>query len=215
MTTDPTPPVADRDLAAVAAQLGRVPRGTRAVAHRCPCGNPDVVETAPRLPDGTPFPTLYYLTCPKAASLIGTLEADGVMKDQTARLAEDPELAAGYQRAHEDYIARRDAIEVLEGFPSAGGMPDRVKCLHVLVGHSLAAGPGVNPLGDEALAMLPEWWRKGPCVSEEEVAASAEVLERQREKVVDHDAVIAAKQRKAQERAAKRQAEQAEQEEEK
>ena len=152
------------DVAAIAAQLGRVPRGLRAVAHRCPCGLPDVVETAPRLEDGSPFPTLFYLTCPRAASAIGTLEADGVMKEQTARLAEDPELAAAYQRAHEDYIARRDAIEVLEGFPSAGGMPDRVKCLHVLVGHSLAAGPGVNPLGDEALAMLPEWWRKGPCV---------------------------------------------------
>ena len=157
-------PVSEADRAAVEAQLGRVPRGLRAVAHRCPCGLPDVVETAPRLEDGTPFPTLYYLTCPRAASLIGTLEADGMMKEQTARLAEDPELAEGYRKAHEDYIARRDAIEVLEGFPSAGGMPDRVKCLHVLVGHSLAAGPGVNPLGDEALAALPEWWRKGPCV---------------------------------------------------
>ncbi|GAB2703497.1 DUF501 domain-containing protein [Kitasatospora kifunensis] len=198
-------PVADRDLAAVAAQLGRVPRGTRAVAHRCPCGNPDVVETAPRLPDGTPFPTLYYLTCPKAASLIGTLEADGVMKDQTARLAEDPQLAAAYQKAHEDYIARRDAIEVLEGFPSAGGMPDRVKCLHVLVGHSLAAGPGVNPLGDEALAMLPEWWRKGSCVSEQDIETGIAALEAQRAEREDHAAVIAAKEQKAAERAAKRQ----------
>ncbi|MDH6112493.1 hypothetical protein P3T36_001376 [Kitasatospora sp. MAP12-15] len=209
MTSDPTPPVADRDLAAVAAQLGRVPRGTRAVGHRCPCGNPDVVETAPRLPDGTPFPTLYYLTCPKAASLIGTLEADGVMKDQTARLATDPELAAAYQKAHEDYIARRDAIEVLEGFPSAGGMPDRVKCLHVLVGHSLAAGPGVNPLGDEALAMLPEWWRKGSCVSEEAIEAGVEALHRERTEGEDPDAVIAAKQRKAAERAARRAAQRA------
>ncbi|MDH6144009.1 MULTISPECIES: DUF501 domain-containing protein [Kitasatospora] len=204
-------PVADRDLAAVAAQLGRVPRGTRAVAHRCPCGNPDVVETAPRLPDGTPFPTLYYLTCPKAASLIGTLEADGVMKEQTARLAEDPELAAAYQKAHEDYIARRDAIEVLEGFPSAGGMPDRVKCLHVLVGHSLAAGEGVNPLGDEALAMLPEWWRKGSCVTEEQIQAGVEALRRQREEAEDHAGVIAAKERKTAERAAKRAAAESEQ----
>ncbi|MCD0483891.1 DUF501 domain-containing protein [Streptacidiphilus sp. ASG 303] len=160
----PAEPVAPADVAAVAAQLGRVPRGLRAVAHRCPCGLPDVVETAPRLEDGTPFPTLYYLTCPRAASLIGTLEADGVMKEMTARLGEDEGLAAGYRAAHEDYLARRDAVEVLEGFPSAGGMPDRVKCLHVLVGHSLAAGRGVNPLGDEALDMLPEWWRKGPCV---------------------------------------------------
>ena len=162
-STDPAPP-SEADIAAVRAQLGRVPRGSRAVAHRCPCGLPDVVETAPRLEDGTPFPTLYYLTCPRAASAIGTLEADGVMREMTARLAEDASLAAGYRAAHEDYLARRDAIEVLEDFPSAGGMPERVKCLHVLVAHSLAAGPGVNPLGDEAIALLPEWWRKGPCV---------------------------------------------------
>ncbi|WP_225845266.1 DUF501 domain-containing protein [Streptomyces sp. HPF1205] len=163
----PTPhaePASAADIAAVHAQLGRPPRGLRAVAHRCPCGNPDVVETQPRLEDGTPFPTLYYLTCPRAASAIGTLEADGVMKRMTARLAEDPPLATAYRAAHEDYIARRDAIEVLEGFPSAGGMPDRVKCLHVLAAHSLAAGPGVNPLGDETVAMLPDWWAKGPCV---------------------------------------------------
>lgn len=159
-----TPPV-PTDVAAVEAQLGRPPRGLRAVAHRCPCGNPDVVETAPRLEDGSPFPTTYYLTCPRAASAVGTLEAEGVMREMTTRLAEDPELAAAYRAAHEDYLARRDAIEVLPGFPSAGGMPDRVKCLHVLVAHSLVAGPGVNPLGDQALGMLPEWWRKGPCVS--------------------------------------------------
>jgi uncharacterized protein len=162
--------VRDEDVAAVKAQLGREPRGLRAVAHRCSCGNPDVVETAPRLPDGSPFPTLYYLTCPRAASAIGTLEGDGVMAEMTGRLQTDPKLAAAYRAAHDDYVKRRDQIEVLEGFPSAGGMPDRVKCLHVLVAHSLAAGPGVNPLGDEALALLPEWWRSGPCV----VAAAAE-----------------------------------------
>jgi hypothetical protein len=160
------------DVEAVKAELGREPRGLRAVAHRCPCGNPDVVETAPRLPDGSPFPTLYYLTCPRAASAIGTLEGSGLMGEMTERLGTDPELAAAYRAAHEDYLKRRDAIEVLEGFPSAGGMPDRVKCLHVLVGHALAAGPGVNPLGDEALALLPEWWRNGPCVEVPDPAAS-------------------------------------------
>ena len=152
------------DLAVLKAQLGRTPRGVRAIAHRCLCGNPDVVETAPRLEDGSPFPTLYYLTCPKAASAIGTLEASGLMAEMTERLSADPALASQYRAAHEDYLRRRDAIEVLKGFPTAGGMPDRVKCLHVLVGHALAAGPGVNPFGDEALALLPEWWRKGPCV---------------------------------------------------
>jgi hypothetical protein len=155
---------ADRD--AVAAQLGRAPRAIRAVAHRCPCGNPDVIETSPRLPDGTPFPTLYYLTCPRAAAAIGTLEASGVMREMTERLRTDAELAEQYRAAHESYLARREQIghvEEIDGV-SAGGMPNRVKCLHVLVGHSLAAGPGVNPLGDEALALLPDWWRAGPCV---------------------------------------------------
>lgn len=159
-------PVSKSDLEAVERQLGRPARGTTSIAHRCPCGNPDVVETAPRLPDGTPFPTTYYLTCPKVASAIGTLEASGLMRAMTERLAEDPELAAQYQAAHEDYLSRRQALgEVpeIDGI-SAGGMPNRVKCLHVLVGHSLTAGPGVNPLGDEALEKLPDWWADGPCV---------------------------------------------------
>ncbi|MGW7051769.1 DUF501 domain-containing protein [Streptomyces sp. NPDC054887] len=163
-TTPRTEPT-EADIEAFKLQLGRPPRGLRAIAHRCPCGQPDVVETAPRLEDGTPFPTLYYLTCPRAAGAIGTLEGSGLMKEMQDRLSDDPELAAAYRAAHEDYIRRRDEIEVLQGFPSAGGMPDRVKCLHVLVGHSLAAGPGVNPFGDEALALLPEWWAKGPCVT--------------------------------------------------
>jgi len=153
------------DEAAVRAQLGRPPRGLRAVAHRCRCGLPDVVETAPRLADGTPFPTLYYLTCPRAAAAVGRLEASGLMRTLTERLAADPELAAAYRGAHRDYLARRDAIEPLPGAVSAGGMPTRVKCLHVLVAHSLAAGPGVNPLGDEVLAVLPSWGDRGPCVT--------------------------------------------------
>ncbi len=159
------------DRAAVAAQLGRAPRAVRSVAHRCPCGLPDVVETSPRLAGGEPFPTLYYLTCPRAASAIGTLESSGMMRTMTERLAAEPELAAGYAAAHQDYLARRDAAADADGVErlpastqSAGGMPGRVKCLHALVAHALAAGPGVNPLGDEALAALPAWWSAGPCV---------------------------------------------------
>ena len=160
----------ESDVAAVRAQLGRAPRGLRGVAHRCPCGLPDVVETAPRLADGSPFPTLYYLTCPRAASAIGTLEAGGLMREMTERLTSDPELRADYEAAHRDYRDRRDEAardEGLEPLPAgtqtAGGMPERVKCLHALVAHELAV-PGANPLGREALALLPEWWRTGPCI---------------------------------------------------
>ncbi len=154
------------DLAVVGRQLGRPPRASRSVAHRCACGLPDVVETSPRLEDGTPFPTLYYLTCPRATAAVGRLESSGIMREMTARLATDGDLAAAYRRAHETYLARRDAIEPLGTTVTAGGMPTRVKCLHVLVAHALAAGPGVNPFGDETLALLPEWGAGGPCVPE-------------------------------------------------
>ena len=153
------------DVEVVARQLGRQPRAMRAVAHRCSCGLPDVVETSPRLPDGTPFPTTFYLTCPRATSAIGRLEASGLMREMTERLGTDEELAAAYTAAHEHYLAHRDSLgEPLPKRVTAGGMPTRVKCLHVLVAHSLAAGPGVNPLGDEALAMLDDWGLAGPCV---------------------------------------------------
>ncbi len=154
------------DEAAIAAQLGRPPRGIRGVGHRCPCGHPDVVTTEPRLPDGTPFPTTFYLTCPRAASRIGTLEGSGLMREMQDRLAEDAELAAAYAAAHDAYLAARaelGEVPEIDGI-SAGGMPDRVKCLHVLAGQALAQGRGVNPLGDEVLDLLGAWWAEGPCV---------------------------------------------------
>lgn len=124
------------------------------IAYRCPNGEPAVVKTAPKLPDGTPFPTLYYLTHAVLTAAASRLECSGVMREMTERLRRDPVLAAAYRRAHESYLAERDAIHPLGTTVSAGGMPERVKCLHALIAHSLAKGPGVNPLGDEALALL-------------------------------------------------------------
>jgi hypothetical protein len=169
MSTSRPEAATQADLDAVHAQLGRVPRGVAAVAHRCPCGKPDVLTTEPRLPDGTPFPTTFYATCPKLTGAISTLENGGLMREMTDRLADDADLAARYTAAHDDYLRRRAAlgeVSEIEGV-SAGGMPTRVKCLHVLVAHSLAAGPGVNPFGDEALALLGEWWAAGSCVPDE------------------------------------------------
>ena len=155
------------------AQLGREPRGLLAVAHRCPCGLPDVVTTAPRLPDGTPFPTLYYLTCPRAAAAISGLEASGKMREFTARLSDDQTREA-YENAHRDYLTRRDSAALQAGVDplpagtqSAGGMPDRVKCLHALAAHELAV-PGANTFGREALDAAGQWWTRGPCVSPQE-----------------------------------------------
>ena len=133
----------DREI--VERQLGRPPRALVAVAHRCPCGQPDVVETSPRLEDGTPFPTLYYLTCPRANAAASRLES------------------AGRMREWQEDLATRDARDILPTRATAGGMPERVKCLHALAGHALAAGPGVNPIGDRAVAEMGEWWAAGPC----------------------------------------------------
>jgi len=162
MTDKPT----EQDLLAIGWQLGRTPRDVHAIAHRCPCGKPDVVETPPRLSDGTPFPTFYYATCPRLTGAISTLESSGMMGEMQVRLETDHDLAGEYHAAHDDYMAARAALGInvpeVAGI-SAGGMPDRVKCLHSLIAHSLAAGPGVNPLGDEALAALPDWWKANPC----------------------------------------------------
>jgi len=163
------PSAHDRDV--LSRQLGRPVRDVVEIPARCVCGNPLVAATAPRLGNGTPFPTTFYLTHPVITSAVSRLEAAGVMNEMNGELAGDDQLAAAYRSAHEAYLAARDAIGERSGIGavpeidgvSAGGMPTRVKCLHVLVGHSLAAGPGVNPLGDEALVRIQEWWTADRC----------------------------------------------------
>ena len=153
MTTPPFDSPTERDIAIVSAQLGRPARNVIGISARCVCGAPTVVSTSPRLADGTPFPTLYYLSHPAATAAVSTLEANGVMQELAALLEGD--VAEQYQAAHEAYLADRTSIAVVDEIDgiSAGGMPVRVKCLHALVGHTLAAGTGVNPIGDRALEL--------------------------------------------------------------
>ncbi|MDQ0733956.1 hypothetical protein QFZ50_000419 [Arthrobacter agilis] len=167
---DPRTPSA-RDLDVLSRQLGRPVRDVVEIGARCVCGNPLVATTAPRLSNGIPFPTTYYLSHPVVTAAVSRLEAEGVMTEMSERLVGDPDLAARYRAAHEAYLAARAAVGERAGTGpvpeidgvSAGGMPTRVKCLHVLVGHSLAAGPGVNPLGDEAIARIAPWWTPDRC----------------------------------------------------
>ena len=158
--------VTEQDIESVSNQLGRQARDIVAIAARCVCGNPVVVQTKPRLEDGTPFPTVYYLTLPAATSAVSTLEANGLMIELQNRLTQEPELAASYAIAHQSYLADRlklGDVEEIEGI-SAGGMPTRVKCLHSLVAHSLAKGPGLNLIGDLALEACS--WSPNRCVCE-------------------------------------------------
>jgi len=170
VSTPPFPPVTEADLAVLREQLGRPARGVVGIAARCVCGNPTVVATSPRLPDGTPFPTFYYLTHPAATAAMSTLEAEHAMPGLADELAEE-EVAAAYLAAHEAYLRDRaqfGEVAEIEGI-SAGGMPARVKCLHALAGHALAAGPGVNPIGDRALAL--STWSPDRCVCAQPGAA--------------------------------------------
>lgn len=129
-----------------------------------PAGHPAVIASAPRLPGGEPFPTFYYLTCPAAVAAVSHLEANGVMREAEALLEANPQIAAAYGRAHELYIRERTQAGEAAGIGevpeitgvSAGGMPRRVKCFHALLGHALAAGRGVNPIGDWVLDRLAE-----------------------------------------------------------
>ena len=96
--------VTSEDLDAIQAQLGRPPRGVLEVSYRSPDGQPGVVKTAPRLEDGTPFPTLYYLTDPRLTAEASRQESAGIMRGMTTRLGAEPELAANYLQAHERFL---------------------------------------------------------------------------------------------------------------
>lgn len=168
--------VTKRDLSALSEDLGRPVRGVASVGARCKCGRPLVAVTQPRLESGTPFPTTFYLASPALNVACSRLESSGYMAELEERLNEDRSLREAYEAAHLDYLARRDEVAEETGVGrvpeidgiTAGGMPDRVKCLHALVGHSLSAGLGVNPIGDIALKEIEDrgWWSTDECYCE-------------------------------------------------
>lgn len=158
----------EADLKVIEKQLGRTPRNVLAIAHRCECGAPDVITTSPRLSDGTPFPTYFYATCPKLTGALSTLESAGLMNQFNQELSTDAELREHLKAAHQSYLTAREnefKNSELQDI-SAGGMPDRIKCLHAIAAQSFAQGAGINKLGDRTIAKLPKWWCENPCNTE-------------------------------------------------
>jgi len=157
------PPIAARDAALATAMIGRPLRGRSAVAVRCGWGLPAVLRVSPRLDDGTPFPTLFWLACPLANRAVGRLEAGGAMNGLSDRLAGDAELARAYAGAARRYVEARDKLGgPLPQSDAAGGMPHRVKCLHSLYGHHLATRD--NPVGAWVADRVEPMACPGPCV---------------------------------------------------
>ena len=159
-------PADDATVAVLSAQLGRPARGRPAVVHRCGHGLPTVVRVDPRLEDGTPFPTTFWLACPLLRSAVGRMEADHEMVRLNERLAEDEGLRSDYAATAARYVTFRDELGApdapLAGAPTAGGMPTRVKCLHVHLAHHLATGD--NPVGAHVADALLPMACPAPCV---------------------------------------------------
>ena len=137
-------------------------RGRVRVAVRCACGLPAVIETHP-LVDGEPFPTLYWLTCRRAAAAAGRLEAEGRMREVNERLRADEGFRGAFEAANVEYVARRDALYRLDGAGAVGGGPsDRVKCLHAHLAHELVCA--CNPVGAWVLEEVGDIPTSPPCV---------------------------------------------------
>ena len=159
MVTRPDSPPDARQLAIIARQLGRTPRGIETVAAVDGEGTPLVLRMAP-IVDGRPFPTLYWLSCDRLKVVISRIEADGAIKRLEARLQEDPELLAAYHESHRDYVAARwrymsaaqkaDVIRLgYDGVLTERGVGgianwDQVRCLHTQYAHHLC---GDNAIG--------------------------------------------------------------------
>ncbi len=156
----------DEDATLVRSQLGRPPRGRWAVARRCHLGIAMVIESHPRLDDGSPFPTLFWLTCPLLVKRASKLEAAGFMRELTARLAADFSLHERVGAGVARYTARRDALEAIAPSTPAGGGPDRIKCLHAHLAHELADPP--NAVGGITLAATGWPDCVAPCVASPE-----------------------------------------------
>ena len=138
------------------------------MARRCHLGIPMVIESHPRLDDGSPFPTLYWLTCPLLVRRASKLESEGWMEQLNERLRADARLRDRLSAALEGYQAARDAHEILTPVPAPpGGGPDRVKCLHSHLAHQLVEDVQPrNPVGALVLSQAGFPDCRLPCVDQ-------------------------------------------------
>lgn len=152
--------IAEKELLIIEKQLGRRPRGVRAIETRCPAGHPQVIKVSP-LVDDKPFPTLFWLTCPSLNTQISRLEHEGNIQIVEALIREDSEFQEAYHQNHQRYAEERwSQLSTLEkvwieshGYADAllktgiGGIHDwdTVKCLHLHYAHHLARG---NVIGE-------------------------------------------------------------------
>jgi exopolyphosphatase/guanosine-5'-triphosphate,3'-diphosphate pyrophosphatase len=136
------------DLDSVREQLGREPEIPFTVVARCSDGggHPLVIRNHPVDPEGHPFPTLYWLTCPAAVRAVSRVESEGWIRRLSERAATDPEFGEALDRAHREYARERGlAVPEADGWGGVAGTRVGVKCLHAHYAYHLSGGP--DPLG--------------------------------------------------------------------
>lgn len=154
------------EAALVAAQVGRPPRDPWRVAARCSYDFPTVIASPPRLADGEPFPTLFWLTCPWLVAAVSDLESAGAAADWAARLEREPELCARAEAADAEYRRLRAAEGGGDDPCADTGVAGQArvtgtKCLHAYVAASLAGLD--DPAGAAMLAHLTRECPDGRC----------------------------------------------------
>lgn len=154
----------DREI--VAAQIGRDPHPDAEIVSRCHLDLPVVIRVPPTLPDGTPFPTLYWLTCPLITTRIGRLEGSGGVRRMEGKAAAEPRFKMALNEANEQYAGERTAL--FDGPPEdaptggVGGAEAGIKCLHAHYAHTRAGG--ANPVGSFVAGWVEPLDCAEPCV---------------------------------------------------
>lgn len=162
------------DRSVIETQIGRPQRADSEVVSRCHLGLPVVIKVPPLLDDGTPFPTLYWLSCPVAVSRIGRLEGSGGVRRMEAKAEADPSFGAALEEAHRSYAAERDALLPAGVHPvptgGVGGSATGVKCLHAHYAHFRAGA--TNPVGQLVSGWVEPLDCTEPCVLDGEINPS-------------------------------------------
>jgi hypothetical protein len=159
------------DRSVIETQIGRPQRADSEVVSRCHLDLPVVIQVPPLLDDGTPFPTLYWLTCPAAVARIGRLEGSGGVRRMEAKAEADPAFGSALEAAHSSYAAERDALVPPDATPvpsgGVGGSAKGVKCLHAHYAHARAGGD--NPVGELVRDWIEPLDCAEPCVVDGEM----------------------------------------------
>ena len=129
-------------------QLNRKVRSNINVVAKCHFDLPVVVDVPKNLDDGTPFPTMYWLTCPMYVKKVSTLESNGMVKNLDKQLVENKKLNKLWRKRQKSYENERNKkyknlTNTISPIGGVGGTTKSIKCLHSHLADELVSGENV------------------------------------------------------------------------